>query len=211
MLLNQQGFNLWADGYDKTVQLSEESNQYPFAGYKAVLNTIFNEVMSIPKSTVLDIGFGTGVLTAKLYDNGHTINGIDFSSKMIEIAKEKMPDANLIEWDLTKGLPAALLHQKYDAIISTYALHHFTDEMKVQYITALLQQLTPAGKILIGDIAFETREQLEKCRQESIDYWDDDEIYFVHEEICSLLKGVCQLEFHPISHCGGVFVLSNFV
>ncbi|MFF2176418.1 class I SAM-dependent methyltransferase [Lysinibacillus sp. NPDC058147] len=210
MLLNQQGFNLWADGYDKTVQLSEESNQYPFAGYKAVLNTIFNEVMSIQKSTVLDIGFGTGVLTAKLYDNGHTINGLDFSSKMIEIAKGKMPNANLMEWDMSKGLPAEILHQKYDAIISTYALHHFTDEMKVQYITALLQQLTPAGKIYIGDIAFETRTQLEKCRQESIDYWDDDEFYFVHEEISSLLKGVCQLEFYPISHCGGVFVLSNF-
>ncbi|MFJ3386816.1 MULTISPECIES: class I SAM-dependent methyltransferase [unclassified Lysinibacillus] len=209
MLLKQQGFNLWADGYDKTVQLSEESNQYPFAGYKAVLNMIFNEVMSIPKSTVLDIGFGTGVLTAKLYDNGHTINGLDFSSKMIEIAKEKMPDANLMEWDLSEGLPLELLRQKYDAIISTYALHHFTDEMKVHYITALLQQLTTAGKIFIGDIAFESRKQLEKCRQDSIDYWDDDEFYFVHEEISALLKGVCQLEFYPISHCGGVFVLSN--
>ena len=209
-MLNQLGFNLWADGYDKTVQLSEESNQYPFAGYKAVLNTIFNEVMYSPKSTVLDIGFGTGVLTAKLYDNGHMINGFDFSSKMIEIAKGKMPDANLMEWDLSKGLPPALMDQTYDAIISTYALHHFTDDMKVQYITALLQQLTPTGKIFIGDIAFETREQLEKCRQDSISYWDDDEFYFIYEEIGPLLKGRCQLEFHPISHCGGVFVISNF-
>ncbi|MFJ8462131.1 class I SAM-dependent methyltransferase [Lysinibacillus xylanilyticus] len=209
-MLNQLGFNLWADGYDKTVQLSEESNQYPFAGYKAVLNTIFNEVMYSPKSTVLDIGFGTGVLTAKLYDNGHMINGFDFSSKMIEIAKGKMPDANLMEWDISKGLPPALMDQTYDAIISTYALHHFTDDMKVQYITALLQQLTPTGKIFIGDIAFETREQLEKCRQDSISYWDDDEFYFIYEEIGPLLKGLCQLEFHPISHCGGVFVISNF-
>lgn len=209
-MLSKQGFNLWAGGYDKTVELSEESNQYPFAGYKEVLNTIFNEVMYIPKSTVLDIGFGTGVLTAKLYDNGHLINGFDFSSQMIEIAKEKMPDANLMEWDLSNGLPTALLHQKYDAIISTYALHHFTDEMKVQYIIELLQHLTPEGKIFIGDIAFHTRADLEKCREESIGYWDDDEIYFVHEEISSLLKGVCQLDFYPISHCGGVFVLSNF-
>jgi len=209
-MLSQQGFNLWADGYDQTVQLSEESNQYPFAGYKEVLNTIFNEVMHIPKSTVLDIGFGTGVLTAKLYDNGHMINGFDFSSKMIEIAKEKMPDANLMEWDLSKGLPTALLHQKYDAIISTYALHHFTDEMKVQYTKELLQHLTPEGKIFIGDIAFNTRADLEKCRKESIGYWDEDEFYFVQDEMSSLLKGVCQLEFYPISHCGGVFVLSNF-
>lgn len=54
MLLNQQGFDLWADGYDQTVQLSEENQQYPFAGYKDILNKIFNEVMQVPASTVLD-------------------------------------------------------------------------------------------------------------------------------------------------------------
>ena len=74
-----------------------------------------------------------------------------------------MPDANLMEWDLAEGLPTELLRHKYDAIISTYALHHFSNEMKVHYITALLQQLTPAGKIFIGDIAFESRKQLEKA------------------------------------------------
>ncbi len=38
MILNKQGFDLRADGYDQTVQLSEEGNQYPFAGYKVILN-----------------------------------------------------------------------------------------------------------------------------------------------------------------------------
>ncbi|UZM97532.1 class I SAM-dependent methyltransferase [Lysinibacillus sp. MHQ-1] len=94
-----------------------------------------------------------------------------------------MPQANLIEWDLSKGLPATLMNYQYDAIVSTYALHHFTDEQKVTYITQLLQQLTPDGKILIGDVAFQTREQLEQCRQDSKGYWDDDEFYFVHEEL----------------------------
>ena len=41
MLLNKEGFDLWADGYDQTVQHSEEKYQYPFAGYKAILNKIF--------------------------------------------------------------------------------------------------------------------------------------------------------------------------
>lgn len=31
-----------ADGYGKSVQLSEENDEYPFAGYKDVLNTIYN-------------------------------------------------------------------------------------------------------------------------------------------------------------------------
>ena len=36
-MLNSKGFDLWADDYDKSVNLSEEENTYPFAGYKNVL------------------------------------------------------------------------------------------------------------------------------------------------------------------------------
>ena len=42
-MLDSKGFDLWADGYDKSVNLSEESNEYPFAGYKEVLNSIYNQ------------------------------------------------------------------------------------------------------------------------------------------------------------------------
>ena len=208
-MLNNLGFNLWADHYDKTVQISEENNLYPFAGYKAILNTIFNEVMQNRDSKVLDIGFGTGVLTSKLYENGHQIHGIDFSSKMISIAKMKMPNANLLEWDITNGLPPEIQHCQYDSIVSTYALHHLTDEEKVLFIRNLLPLLKEGGKIFIGDIAFETREHLEECKQVSKDYWDNDEYYFVSNELKAALKDHCHCEFYPISHCGGVFVISK--
>ncbi|MFJ8063611.1 class I SAM-dependent methyltransferase [Psychrobacillus sp. NPDC096426] len=207
-MLNQQGFNLWADGYDKTVQLSEENNQYPFAGYKAILSTIFNEVMQKKESSILDIGFGTGVLTTKLYEKGHSIDGLDFSSKMIEIAQSKMPKANLIQWDLSNGLPPTIANKKYDAIVSTYTLHHFTDETKVQLIKQLLTLLATSGKVYIGDIAFETEKQLEVCRQNSMNHWDDEEFYFIQEEFSNLLEPYCHIEFYPLSHCGGVFIIS---
>lgn len=88
-MLNHKGFDLWADGYDKSVGLSDEANTYPFAGYKKVLAAIFQTVMQTPNASVLDIGFGTAVLTAKLYEQGCTIYGQDFSSRMIELASEK--------------------------------------------------------------------------------------------------------------------------
>jgi putative AdoMet-dependent methyltransferase len=210
-MLNQKGFNLWADGYDKTVQLSEENNQYPFAGYKTILNTIFNEIMQKNETSVLDIGFGTGVLTSKLYEKDHEIDGLDFSSKMIEIAQSKMPQANLIEWNLSRGLPATIKNKKYDSIVSTYVLHHLTDDKKVELIEELLTLLTEEGKIYIGDIAFETRVQLESCRLNSLSYWDDEEFYFVHEELNSRLNNLCKCEFYPLSHCGGVFIISKRV
>ncbi|QTD42120.1 class I SAM-dependent methyltransferase [Sporosarcina sp. Te-1] len=206
-MLNNVGFNLWADNYDQTVQVSEENGLYPFAGYKKILNTIFNEVMQKDNSKVLDIGFGTGVLTSKLYSNGHLIDGIDFSEKMISIARSKMPNANLFEWDISKGLPSEILENTYDFIVSTYTLHHLTDEEKVAFITELVSLLKRDGKLLIGDVSFSTREQLDKCRQENIAHWDDDEFYFVYDEIKFSLPSTC--EFHPISHCGGVFVISK--
>ena len=207
-MLNKQGFDLWANEYDQTVQVSEERNVYPFAGYKEILNTIFNEVMQNEKSKVLDIGFGTGVLTHKLYENGHQVDGIDFSEEMIAIAQTKMPRANLMEWDISNGLPDEILTKKYDAIVSTYTLHHLTDVAKITFIQQLLPLLNAGGKIFIGDIAFRTREDLEQCRKESAG-WDADEFYFVADEIRSALGDICTSEFHPISHCGGVFIMTK--
>lgn len=114
-LLNKEGFDLWADQYDETVRVTEENADFPFAGYRQILNHIFNEVMKKRNSKVLDIGVGTGVLTKKLYDMGHAIDSIDFSPKMIAIAKEKMTGANLFEWDIKNRFPSQLLNNQYDS------------------------------------------------------------------------------------------------
>lgn len=100
-MLNSHGFDLWANGYDKSVSLSDDVNEYPFAGYKEVLGTIYNCIRSGNGKNILDIGFGTGILAKKLYDEGCSICGIDFSAKMIEIATQKMPNAILIQYDFT--------------------------------------------------------------------------------------------------------------
>ena len=45
-MLDNKGFDLWADGYDKIVGVSDEENTYPFAGYKDVLGTIYRILKS---------------------------------------------------------------------------------------------------------------------------------------------------------------------
>lgn len=56
-MLDNKGFDLWADCYDKSVHLSEENDEYPFAGYKDLLNTIYNIVHKKEKAKLLDIGY----------------------------------------------------------------------------------------------------------------------------------------------------------
>ena len=203
-MLNNKGFDLWADDYDKSVGLSDEDGTYPFAGYKAILNEIYNRVLSASAKTVLDIGFGTGTLTAKLYEQGCVIYGQDFSDRMITLAQEKMPDARLFQGDFSNGLAEPLMQQKYDAIIATYSLHHLTDLQKVNFLKSLLSLLHEGGCIYIGDVAFETRAALQKCMEETGDEWDGDEIYFVYDELRAHFPSI---QFKQMSDCAGLFTL----
>jgi len=205
-MLNNKGFDLWANGYDQAVNLSEEADVYPFAGYRDVLNEIYSAVHKRKTACILDIGFGTGVLTKKLYDDGYKIYGIDFSARMIEIAKEKMPNAVLIQQDFAKELPKELVDKQFDVIVSTYAIHHLADAEKAELITHLLKCISADGMILIGDVAFETRSELNACKKTSGNKWDTDEIYIVFEELKQHIK-VANMHFDKISHCAGVVTI----
>jgi putative AdoMet-dependent methyltransferase len=207
-MLDGKGFDLWADGYDKSVNLCEEADEYPFAGYKDVVNEIYNTIHKKENARVLDIGFGTGVLTKKLYDDGYRIYGIDFSERMIEIAKTKMPNAILIQHNFAKGLPKELFNRRFDFIVSTYAIHHLTDTEKLELITQSLKCISADGMILIGDVAFGTRSELNVCKEKSGDDWDTDEFYIVFEELKLHFKED-KVQFHKVSHCAGVITIIN--
>lgn len=205
-MLSNQGFDLWADGYDQCVVASDENDSYPFAAYRQILNEIYKKVLTRRQKTVLDIGFGTGTLTAKLYEQGCVIRGQDFSERMIELARQKMPDAMLYQGDFSEGLVAQLRQNTYDAIIATYSLHHLTDEQKVRFLKSLLPLLNDGGCLYIGDVAFKTRAELERQQTLIGDEWDTDEIYFVVDE---LTESFPQIRFERFSFCSGLFTLKK--
>lgn len=205
-MLGDKGFDLWADGYDKTVGLSDEENSYPFAGYKEILARIYRIILAKGEAAVLDIGFGTGTLTQKLYEQGCEVWGQDFSSRMMELASAKMPNAHLFQGDFSKGLVEPLLRNSYDFIIATFSLHHLTDENKIRLIQSMRNLLKKDGMILIGDVAFTNRAELERCRKEVGEEWDDEEIYFVFDE---LKKTFPDLIFDQVSFCAGILSLAN--
>lgn len=205
-MLNSNGFDVWADGYDESVRLADENDAYPFAGYAAILKKIYGHVCASGAKAVLDIGFGTGTLAGQLYQQGCDVFGQDFSSRMIQLAQEKMPRAQLYQGDFSLGLVQELKQQRYDAIIATYALHHLTDEQKVAFLQELLPLLQDNGCIYVGDVAFATRAQLEQCKAQAGDDWDASEIYFVYDE---LKQAFPQLRFEPVSHCAGLLTLKK--
>lgn len=207
-MLNEQGFDLWADGYDRDVGLSEEADDYPFAGYRAVLGGVYAEVLLRGGGRVLDLGCGTAVLTARLYAAGCDVTAVDFSQNMLDIARRKMPGARLLRCGIDEA-PERLAGERFDAILSTYALHHFADAEKRALFARLRRLLRPGGVLCVGDVAFETRAQQDACRAKAGDEWDGDEFYFAAEDWRDV-PGFA-VRFDKKSHCAGVLTLTRGV
>ena len=207
-MLDNCGFDLWAESYDDSVKHAEENDQYPFAGYSRLMNAVYGTVRRHAPAKVLDVGFGTALLAKKLYDVGCEITGIDFSDEMIALAQPKMPKARLLQWDFTQGLPPAVAGETFDFIISTYALHHLAEGEQQDFVLALLQLLKPQGKLLIGDVCFPTEEALRQCRQACGDGWDDEENYFVYAKLWQQPEGFAA-SFHPFSFYSGVIEIAR--
>jgi putative AdoMet-dependent methyltransferase len=194
-MLDNEGFDLWADEYDQSVQLSEKSERYPFAAYKEILNEVYQYIkQKSTRGNVLDIGFGTGTLTKKLYDDGYRITGIDFSPRMIEIAKNKMPNAKLFQCNFVNGLPLEIIHKEFNFIICTYAIHHLNDYQKRVILGQMLNCLNSKGYIIIGDIMTKTENDMLNVKEKDNELWDDGEYYLVAENVQGWFRK-CDIKF----------------
>lgn len=201
-MLDSKGFDKWSGDYDETIM---NSKGYPFEGYYDVLGYVQNKLEITPETKILDLGIGTGLLTHELYKSGAQIYGGDFSAGMIEQAQKKMPKAAFFCFDFSSGLPSELENQSFDYIVSSYAIHHIDHASKVDFIVRLKNKLRENGRILFADVAFESKEALEKCKVDSGDDWDDSEHYMVGYEMVDALKeSNIAATYHQISVCAGV-------
>ena len=196
-------FDNWAEDYDNDVRESNQAESYPFAGYDRVLDRIAGFVLAEPVGKILDLGTGSGTLASRFYDEGWKISAVDFSEEMIKQARERMPEARFLIADFAKELPKELDGQKFDFIVMTYAFHHLDYEKQANFLRLLLPFLTENGKILIGDISFETKMDFEKAKLQSGGEWDDEEFYPIVEELRAQLPDL-HFEHEVISFCATV-------
>ncbi|MBQ7491104.1 MAG: class I SAM-dependent methyltransferase [Clostridia bacterium] len=200
-------FDLWQPYYDAHVIACDEAGEYPFAGYRALQDQIFEIVHAREGASVLDLGCGTGRMAARLSRAGHPVTGLDFSRAMLSEAAVNAPDARFVPGRLAMPLPEELAGETYDCILAAYSIHHLTDEEKWALLRALRAHLAPEGVIVLGDVSFPTRAGLENCREAYGDKWDDEEYYLVRDELEAALPEY-DVDCIPISFCADVYILS---
>lgn len=147
-------FNSWAKTYDKSIRRDIGSLKF-YKYYDELLDTVFEKSVVGKKREikVLEIGVGTGNLAEKFLDKSYNIIGIDQSRGMLNVSKEKFPKLKL---RLGHFLKIPFENNKFDVIVSTYAFHHLDDEEKRIAIDEMLRVLKVDGRIVIGDLMFES-------------------------------------------------------
>jgi putative AdoMet-dependent methyltransferase len=202
-LRDNRSFDEWSSHYDEDTD--GDSRGYPFAGYREVLATIATRTFSGVPQTIVDVGVGTGKLSAPLYARGCRIIGLDFSTKMLAEAQKRMPGALLIQRDLRHGLPDELRSHRVDHVISSYFIHHFDSDQKVRLLAALVNLIRADGTVVVGDVAFQSRAGLEACRTANLEKWDSSETYLVAEELQPMLRAAGLVStYTQVSTCAGV-------
>ena len=75
---------------------------------------------------ILDAGCGAGVPIAQfLVEHGFLVTGVDFSTSMLELARQQVPEAKFVEGDITQlTFPDCV----FDGIVSTYTIIHVPKE-----------------------------------------------------------------------------------
>ena len=205
-VLDAAGFDAWQAKYDADVAACEEAGDYPFAGYTELHQQVFDIVHAREGVSVLDLGCGTGKLTARILEAGHPVTAVDFSGQMLQAAAHNAPGATFVQGALAK-VPDLLAGQTFDCIIAVYALHHLPDAEKYALLTALREHLNPEGVIVLGDVSFPDRDGLEAVREAYEEEWDDSEFYLVREELEQALPQF-DVDCIPISFCADVLILS---
>ncbi len=104
----------------------------------------------IPKNVkrILDLGTGNGRLLALLSLNHPDAKGIalDFSDTMLEQAQKRFandPHIQIVKHDFSLPLPATL--SRFDAVVSSLAIHHLSHERKKQLYQEVFNLLNPNG------------------------------------------------------------------
>jgi trans-aconitate methyltransferase len=132
--------------------MTEETNQWNAADYDGSHDFVYEygaDVLGLldpqPGERVLDLGCGTGRLTAQISDAvgpDGSIVGIDKSPEMLAQARESSPDIEFVRADAREFA----VSEPFDAVFSNAALHWIDDQHAVT--EAVRDVLRPGGRFV---------------------------------------------------------------
>jgi putative AdoMet-dependent methyltransferase len=175
--------------YDQVVK----NEKHPIrTGYTNMMKWVNENTQD--SNILVDLGCGTGN-TTKAVEFFDKIYCVDVSQNMLNIATSKLKNEKNIIFIKTDLLELFDDHQKFetvDTIISTYAIHHLTQDEKHLLFEKVYILLPKGGKVVLGDLMFKNsnyeNEMREKYPELNGDF--DDEYYWNLEDEIKKLQSL---------------------
>jgi trans-aconitate methyltransferase len=127
-----------------------------------------------PNARVLDAGCGSGQKARYFQDRGARVLGIDFSDKLLEIARQTAPAAEFRLLDLRD---IRTLSEEFDGVFAQASLLHIPKTETFSVIEGMVSRLVPRGLLYIAVKAQRPGHPDEEIVTES-DYGYDYERFF---------------------------------
>lgn len=99
--------------------------------------------------SILELGCGTGGMTAKLLDRGARVLSVDRSPVMIDRAKARVPNGTFEQSEITAYEPK----QRYDRVFFAFVLHELERDDRAKALALAKGALAPGGRIAVVDHA----------------------------------------------------------
>jgi len=106
-------------------------------------------INNIPKGKVLDLGCGLGQYTKYFLDKGFEVVSADISINALNKVKERIPEANIIQMDMSKRIPFD--DQTFALVFANLSIHYFSEEVTKKLIKDVERILKSDG-YFIGSV-----------------------------------------------------------
>lgn len=143
-------FDEWVHSYDASVSGKDPEYRDVFDKYEEILSAVASKSFG----TIVEFGTGTGNLTAKLIDAGHSVIGIEPNKAMRTVTAKRFPELAILDGDLLKFEAP----EKVDTFVSSYVFHHLKDLEKENALVTYATILPVGGKIVFADTVFVSEE-----------------------------------------------------
>ena len=131
------------DSYNESAEkYNQKFSEYePYKKQIRSFLSLFNEA-----SDILDAGCGSGLNAKTFAEAGHRVTGFDFSSSMIEIAKQNCPGGDF-RISTVQNFDTERL---FDGILLSFIIVHLSDEDAEGLIDRVSRMIKPGGYIYIS-------------------------------------------------------------